>query len=134
MNKTQERAERFARVAELRKQCQRLGNEVARLDTLTEREDAALWIGTCFKYLNRNSDGSSWWLYIRIVSHDHGNSFNTLQCQSQSGGWHIVTTKDHVYLLPDPKARGYVQITRRQFDAAWGKFTERIAALNGGTR
>jgi hypothetical protein len=127
---SKERTARLARVAELRKQCQRLSNEVARLDTITEHEDAAPWIGKCFKYHNRDSNGDAWWLYIRIVGHDQGNSFHTLQCQSQSGGWHIVTTKDHVYLLPDPKSRGYIPITRRQFDAAWRKFVARIDALN----
>jgi hypothetical protein len=134
LKRTRERTARIERLSELRKQAQKLGNEIARLETITEREDAEPWIGKCFKYLNRQSDGSSWWLYIRVTAHDHGNCFKILQCQSQSGGWHIVTTNDHVYLLPHPKERGYVQITRRQFDAAWRKHVERIAALNSSDR
>lgn len=130
MAKSEERTDRDARINELRSQCQRLSNERAGLETLNEREDAAPWIGACFKYLNRDSGGKSWWIYIRVTTHEQGNSFTTLQCQSQAGGWHIVTSRDHVYLLPDPKQRGYVRITRRQFDVAWRKFCARVEALN----
>lgn len=130
MKKT-ERDERNTRIATLRAQCQRLSNERARMETINEREDAAPWIGACFKVRNRDSDGSTWWLYIRVLSHNGGNSFKVLKCEAQPHGWHIVEAKSHLYLLPDPKGRGYVQITRRQFDAAWRKFTSRIAALNG---
>lgn len=127
-----ERTARLARVAELRANGQRIKDELARLETITEREEAAPYVGKCFKYRNRDSDGKTWWLYIRVLDHDHGHSVRTLQCQSQPGGWHIVTTDDIIYLLPDPKSRGYLPITRRQFDAAWRRFTDRIAAINGG--
>lgn len=129
--KKNERTKRLERISELRAQCQRLSNERSRLETINEREDAAPYIGKCFKYLNRDSGGKQWWLYLRVLSHQSGSSFRTLQCQSQPGGWHIVTTDDHVYLLPDPKMRNYVPISRRQFDAAWRKFIVRVAAFNG---
>ena len=129
--KRKERAARDARIAELRAENQRRGNDIARLETLSEREDAAAWIGAYFKYLNRDSSGKAWWMYLRVLAHEHGNSFRMLKCESQPGGWHIVVTK-HAYLLPDPKSRGYVRITRRQFDAAWRKHVARIAALNVG--
>ena len=127
MNK---RKAREARIAELRTQCQTLGNEVARLETQNEREDAAPWIGKCFKYRNRDSQGKAWWLYLRVLQHDAGTSFYTLQCQSQAGGWHIVTTRDRAYLLPDPKARGFIQISRREFNRVWRQFTKRLEGLN----
>lgn len=128
------RFEREARIAELRAKCQKLSDERARLETTNEREDAAPWIGRCFKYRNRDSLGKSWWLYIRITAHAYGNSFHTLQCQVQSGGWHIATTREHVYLPPDPKSRGYLPISRRQFDAAFRRFTQRIVAINKAPR
>lgn len=127
---TKARKDRERRIVILRAECQRLSDERADLETINEREDAAPWIGACFKYRNRDSSGKAWWLYLRVVAHEHANSFRTLQCQSQPGGWHIVTTKDHVYLLPNPKERGFQRITRREFDAAWRKYCARIAALN----
>lgn len=128
--KKNERAERIERIAALRGQCQKLSNERAALETINEREDAAPWVGKCFKYRNRDSSGKAWWLYVRVLNHVNGNSFRTLQCQSQPGGWHVVTTNDFVYLLPDPKLRGYLLISRRQFDAAWRRFTMRIGAMS----
>lgn len=130
MKASKDRATRTARIAELRARCQRLSDERANLETINEREDAAPWRGACFRYLNRDSSGETWWLYLRVLEHEQGNSFRVLQCQSQSGGWHIATAADHTYLLPNPKQRGYLPITRRQFDAAWRKFTARIEALN----
>lgn len=130
MKKTKARRDREALIAKLRAECQVLSDERAVLETFNEREDAAPWIGKCFKYRHRTSSGESWWLYLRVTAHDSGNSFHTLQCQEQPGGWHIVTTRDHVYLLPDPRSRGYIPISRREFDAAWRKFYGRIAKLN----
>lgn len=130
MAKNAERKRREERIAHLRRRGQALRNELESLETLCEREDAAPWIGKCFKYLNRDHSGEQWWLFLRIIGHDSANSFHTLQCQSQPGGWNIVTTRDHVYLLPDPKQRGYMEISRRQFDTAWNRYVERIKALN----
>jgi hypothetical protein len=127
--KSKERRAREKRLSELRAKGQRLGDEIRRLDNANTAEDAAPFIGACFKYLNRDHTGDAWWIFFRVVSLD-GSAFRTLQCQSQSGGWHIVTTKDHTYLLPDPKARGFTRITRREFDAAWRRHVARIAALN----
>jgi hypothetical protein len=124
------RAKREARISELRQQCQVLSNERVELETINEQEDASPWIGACFKYRNTDSSGKSWWLYVRVTAHEHGQSFRTLQCQAQPGGWNIVTTSEHVYLLPDPKNRGFTQITRREFDKAWRGFVARIESLN----
>ena len=124
------RAAREARIAELRAACQALNNERADLESVNEREEAAPWIGRCFKYRSRDSSGRAWWIYIRIVKHEHGNSFLTLQCKAQSGGWHIAATGEHVYLLPDPKQRGFIEIPRRAFNTAWHRFTRHIEALN----
>jgi hypothetical protein len=130
MAKSKDRAIRSAKIEELRAACQRLSNQRAALEEINEREDAEPWLGTCFRYLNRDSNGATWWLYIRVLAHESGNSFRVLQCQRQTGGWHIATAEDHTYLLPSPKQRGFVQITRREFDAAWRKFTAAVGDLN----
>lgn len=130
MAKKSQRAIREVSIAALRAQCQRLNNQRSHLESINEREDAEPWIGACFRYLNRDSSGKTWWLYIRVVSHDSGNSFKVVQCQSQPGGWHIVETLARSYLLPSPKERGLQRITRRQFDAAWRRFVARIEAVN----
>lgn len=124
------RAERDARVAALREQCQLLSNQRARLEDLNEREDAAPWIGRCFRYRNRDSNGRSWPVYYRVLRHDGGNTFIALKVQSQPDGWHIVEAKERLYLLPDPKQRGLVEVPRREFDAALNAFARRVVALN----
>lgn len=125
-----ERKARDARIAELRKQCQALSNELTALEAKNWRDDQAPWIGRCFKYRNRDSDGHVWWLYYRVIGSTSWNTFRTLKCESQHGGWHIVVTGETLYLLPDPKERGLIPISRREFDAAWKRHVRRIAELN----
>lgn len=125
-----EREQRDQRISALRGQCQTLSNEVEALEAKNWREDQTPWIGRCFKYRNRDSEGHSWWVYHRVVGATSWNTFKTLRCESQHGGWHTVSTET-LYLLPDPKERGLVAISRREFDAAWKRHVQRITALNG---
>lgn len=124
------RKRREARIAELRERCQVLSNERVELEEINEAEDAAPWIGRCFKYRNRDSDGIERWMYLRVLKHDGGNSFVMLKCDAQPHGWRIAVDSEHNYLLPDPKGRGYVEITRREFNQQWAKFARGIEAMN----
>lgn len=134
MGKSIDRVSREARIALLRERCQELSNERSALEDINEAEDAAPWIGACFKYRNRDSHNDKhWWVYYRVLKHDGGNAFVVLQCQSQAGGWHIVTSTERLYLLPNPEERGLVRITRREFDAQWEAYLARVRTLNVDT-
>jgi hypothetical protein len=131
MAKSKERLRREAEIARVRAECQKLGNVISRLEKINDREDAAPWLGKCFKYRNRDQSGKSWWLYMRVVRHLTGSMFSVLSFQSQVGGYNFAVDGDRVYLTNEGRVRdGYMPITRGQFNAALRKFTNHISALN----
>lgn len=117
------------REAELRAEIQARKDELDAIVEAYDREQAKPVIGKCFKFLNRDSEGTSWWLFLRVTAHDGGNRFHTLQFQAQSGGWRIVVVDEGAY-LNDAGERGYIEISRREFDREYATFLRALERLN----
>jgi hypothetical protein len=121
------------REAELRAEIQARSDELSEIVERYERAQAKPIIGKCFKYLNRDSGGDTWWMFLRVTAHEHGTRFQTLKFEAQSGGWNIVVIDDGAY-LNDAAQRGYIEITRRSFDREYAKFLGRLEQLNARAR
>jgi hypothetical protein len=78
-------------------------------------------IGKCFKYRNRYSSGSSWWLYLKVISADT-SGVKVFQFETDEYG-KVEIEITHARVHPD---RGDIAITARQFNSAWKQTLARL--------
>jgi len=76
---------------------QRAQNQQAARELIEKRK----LIGRCYRYLNRYSDGESWWLYSRVTSVDEHGRVLTTNVQHTSNGQIELTTEAYGGMLPN---------------------------------
>lgn len=104
-----------------------LQSELNRLrDAETLNESKAL-VGRCFKYRNCYScpqtDADYWWLYLKVVKVG-GYWPIAFQFQTDKDGRIEIETRSH-----HTRLSGYVEISAKEFNAAWRKVQKRVKAL-----
>lgn len=78
-------------------------------------------IGKCFKYRNRYSPDSAWWLYAKVIAATESD-FKVLQFQTDCyGKVNAEITHSYIHL-----GDGHIPISTRQFNSAWKQTLARL--------
>jgi hypothetical protein len=101
---------------------------LGRLRDAEERQKASWLVGKCFKYRNNYSCPKGprdyWWYYVKCVGMGQ-YSPKTFTFQTDNEG--RIEIKEEGWFM---RTDGYVEISEREFRAAWRRVQKRIAGMN----
>lgn len=111
---------------EILKAMEPLRAELYKVEDAERKAEHAKLIGRCFKYRNCYScpkeESDYWWMYTKVTGMGDGYWPKAFQFQTDKDGKiEIEYARHHANL------GGYVEITAKEFNAAWRKLQRQIA-------
>lgn len=92
-----------------------------------DKDNAAL-VGKTFKYHNAGGGcDKRWWYYIKVIRTKDGH-LRTFAFQDMPNGQIEIET-DHFMMAGSLLGGGYVEIPKKEFNAAWKRIAAKIAKL-----
>ena len=99
--------------------------EISEIDAVERRKSVEGLVGKHFKYRNRYSSDTLWWMYIRVTGITDSGAVETVTFQTDCYG-KTEFDVDVNFSMPDAV---YIPITKREFNSAFDKTLKKIQSM-----